>query len=96
MTDLVVTPRAHAGALVARNWYDAQSEGLGDRFLDELFAAFDRARENPESYQMVVGEARRVLLKRFPYAAFFLTEEDQVVVLAVLHQAEDPAKWPPR
>jgi plasmid stabilization system protein ParE len=33
-------------------------------------------------------------LRRFPYAVFFVAESARVVVLAVLHQSEDPKKWP--
>jgi toxin ParE1/3/4 len=39
---------------------------------------------------------RRALARRFPYAVFYLVERDRVVVLAVLHQAVDPARWPGR
>ena len=34
------------------------------------------------------------LVKRFPYAVFFVIDGEQIVVLAVLHQATDPASWP--
>jgi hypothetical protein len=34
-----------------------------------------------------------VLVRRFPDAVFFVVEPERVVVLAILHQYEDPAKW---
>ncbi|MCD4750399.1 MAG: type II toxin-antitoxin system RelE/ParE family toxin [Thermoanaerobaculales bacterium] len=90
---LVVRRRAEVQAAVARDWYDDQLEGLGDQFLDELEAAMVRARDNPLHYQRTHLEIRRVLLRRFPYSLFFVAEDDRVVVLAVLRQSENPAKW---
>ena len=93
MIDLVLTRRAEQDAESARDWYDQQSEGLGDDFLDELRDAIHRAHRDPLHYQCVVEELRRVLLKRFPYAVFYLIEPTRVVVLAVLHQAANPDSW---
>ncbi len=91
--DLIVRRRAEAQAFRARHWYESQLEGLGQRFVAELDSAVRKAHENPQHYQTVHREIRRVLLRRFPHAVFFVAERTRVVVLAVLHQYEDPAKW---
>lgn len=41
----------------------------------------------------LVGDARRVLLRRFPYAVFFEVHGSDVVVLACPHTARDPEEW---
>ena len=90
---LIVRHRAEAQAFHARDWYESQLEGLGRRFVTELNHAIQKAHANPQHYQAVHREIRRVLLRRFPYAVFFFAEPERVVVLAILHQFEDPAKW---
>jgi len=90
---LIVRRRAESQAFHARDWYESQLKGLGLRFVDELDVAIQRAQQNPQHYQAVYREIRRVLLRRFPYAVFFVAEPGRVVVLAILHQYEDPAKW---
>jgi hypothetical protein len=41
-------------------------------------------------YQRVEGDLRRAVLRRFPYSLLFLIEQDQVVVLAFMHQHQRP------
>jgi plasmid stabilization system protein ParE len=90
---LIVRRRAEVQAFHARDWYESQLDGLGHRFVDELDRAIQKAHQNPQHYQVVHREIRRVLLRRFPYAVFFIAEPERVVVLAILHQYEDQAKW---
>ena len=37
---------------------------------------------------------RRTLLPRFPYGVFYAVRLDLVHVLAVIHNARDPKRWP--
>jgi plasmid stabilization system protein ParE len=36
---------------------------------------------------------RRALLQRFPYAVYFILDDQIIVILAILHQRRDPAVW---
>jgi len=90
---LVVRRRAEVQAGYAYDWYESQLEGLGRRFLTELDYTIQKAHENPLHYQTIYREIRRVLVRRFPYAVFFVEEPERVVVLAILHQSENPIKW---
>jgi plasmid stabilization system protein ParE len=89
---LIVRQRAEQQAAVARTWYDEETQDVvvGNRFLEELEVAVLSAHSNPLLYQKVCGEIRRVLLKKFPYAVFFVADDDRVAVLAVLRQSESP------
>ena len=49
--------------------------------------------EKPLAFPAVHRDVRRALVKRFPYGVFFLLSHDRVIVLAVLHQARNPAVW---
>ncbi|MEN8162817.1 MAG: type II toxin-antitoxin system RelE/ParE family toxin, partial [Acidobacteriota bacterium] len=88
--NLIVRRSAEIQASRARDWYESQLDNLGRRFVVELDHAIQKAHENPPHYQPVHREIRRVLLRSFPYAVFFISEPRRVVVLAILHQYEDP------
>lgn len=36
---------------------------------------------------------RRALLDRFPFAVYYVPEANDLVILAVVHTARDPAFW---
>ncbi len=90
---LVVRRKAELQAALARDWYDEQLEGLGNQFIGELENAIFKAHKNPFHYQTLHHKMRRVLRHRFPYALFFVAEENRVVILTILRQSENPKKW---
>jgi toxin ParE1/3/4 len=75
-------------------WYETQKPGLGDEFLDAADRTFRDLETSAEIYRAVLPQIRRVLLRRFPFAVFFIIDESDVYVLAVLHGRRDPARWP--
>ena len=90
---IVLKPEAEqdlAGAVV---WYERQRQGLGGQFLAETDLAMARIESNPRLYRKVHGELRRALMRRFPYAVYFLADEGTVTVYGVLHQRRAPAVW---
>ena len=50
----------------------------------------------PGRYPVVRGSARRALLRRFPYAVFFVASPDLVNIIAYLHARRDPRHWQER
>jgi plasmid stabilization system protein ParE len=51
---------------------------------------------SPEARRLVHNQVRRVLTRRFPFAAFYVVGPDHVSGIAVLHQASDPQRWQSR
>lgn len=90
---LVVRPEAQLDVEEAAFWYDSQQVGLGDRFLEELDELLARVAENPRQFPEIDLGVRRGLLHRFPYAVYFLAEEDLSIVITVLHQNRNPDAW---
>jgi plasmid stabilization system protein ParE len=66
----------------AASWYERQQRGLGQEFLDEALAVFMRLAETP------LG-----LLRRFPFAVFYIFDQDEVLVVGVLHGSRHPLHW---
>jgi len=91
-----IQPQAHADAERAGAWYETQRLGLGIEFVLELDAAIERAADSPKMYARLYREARRVLLRRFPYAVYFVDEGEVLEVFAILHQQQEPAVWQAR
>ena len=90
---LVAEPRADLDIAAAFEWYEMEQAGLGQEFLAELRATYDRVADAPLQYQHLRSGIRRALLRRFPYALYFAVEGDVGVVLTVLHASRDPAEW---
>ncbi|MBI2803067.1 MAG: type II toxin-antitoxin system RelE/ParE family toxin [Gammaproteobacteria bacterium] len=88
-----IQAEASSDAFDAALWYETQRPGLGIEFVLELGAALDKVVESPQLYPAIFLEVRRVLLRRFPYSAYFVFDENLVEVFAILHQHRDPRRW---
>lgn len=80
----------------AQEWYNAQTLGLGEEFVAALELQLRRLEQTPLIYAEVIPGVRRALLPRFPYGVFYVVRGDLVHVLAVLHDARNPRRWPRR
>lgn len=77
-------------------WYEQQRKGLGNDFLDEVQNAIRKMSENPYLYPIVHRNTRRTLIRRFPFAIYYLIEQDSLVVVAVMHGSRHPKRWQQR
>lgn len=77
----------------AFNWYEEQSAGLGKEFLRAIEAALFTIIREPLAYQLIHKKIRRILLRRFPHALFYIVEENRIVVTACFHQNRHPMNW---
>lgn len=82
---------ADADLLEARDWYERQRPGLGDELLLAVAEAFTRLEESPERFPVYYRGFRRILTERFPYKIFFRIEGDAVIVVRILHAAQEHA-----
>lgn len=91
-----VRPEATQDLEDAATWYEEQSRGLGQEFLDEVCRSLQRVAEEPELYPSVHRNTRRALTHRFPFGVFYRVEADSIVVVAVMHGSRDPQRWKQR
>jgi len=78
--------------VAGREFYDRQSEGIGDYFFDSLFADIDSLSLFGGIHHRMLG-FHRSLARRFPYAIYYKINSDrQVIVYRVLDCRQDPAK----
>ena len=95
---IVFTRDARKDISDAARWYKRQRKELGDEFLEEVQATFDRASLNPFGFQCVMHnpEVRRVLTDRFPYRVFFTLRSTEIVIFRVLHTSRHDREWKSR
>lgn len=83
-------PEVEQDAIGGYVWYESKSPGLGEEFLRIFYACAGDIPKNPLLYPKAHGEFRRRLLRRFPYAIYFVIKDDEVIVFGLFHCARDP------
>ncbi len=72
-----------------RIFYERQEQGIGDYFLDSLFADIDSLAIYSCIHEIKFGFYRQ-LSKRFPYSIYYKIIGDEAVVFHVLDCRRDP------
>lgn len=72
-------------------FYERQQAGIGDYFLDSLFADIDALALHGGVHAKPDGRLYRALAKRFPFAIYYDFEAEVVTVVAVLDCRQNPA-----
>lgn len=78
----------------AQEWYELQSPGLGEEFIAAVELQLKRLEQAPLLYAEVIPNVRRALLPRFPYGLFYAVRGNLIHIVAVLHDARNPRRWP--
>jgi plasmid stabilization system protein ParE len=98
---LLIRPEAQSEIAEAFDWYQERAEGLGDEFVRVLDACLSSILRQPLAYPIVHRNARRALLRRFPYSILYIIEAQEdnletIFVLACFHIRRDPRQWQKR
>lgn len=91
---LIVRPEADIEE--ARHWYEERSPGLGAEFVRAVDACLASIERHPELYPKHHNRARRALLRRFPYAVFYVIQSESIDVAACFHTSRHPREWQSR
>lgn len=92
-SSVVLTPEAESDVVEAYGWYETRRRGLGEEFVNCVEACLESVGRRPALHPIVFAEYRRAIVRRFPYAVFYESTRDKVIVYGVLHTARDPEKW---
>lgn len=71
-------------------FYENQSTGLGDYFLDSIFSDIESLRVYAGIHALYFGY-HRLLSKRFPFAIYYRLQNKKIQVYAVLDCRRSPA-----
>jgi hypothetical protein len=84
-------PELEEDVLAAHDWYEGKAVGLGAEFLRVFYARDALLQRTPLTFPKVHQNFHRGLLRRFPYACYFLIEGNFIIVYGVFHCARNPA-----
>lgn len=74
-------------------FYEKQVAHLGDSFLSILETAVSDLCAQPESWPDIGDGVRKRPLRRFPYSVLYRIDEEEIVIVAVMHQRRRPYYW---
>ncbi len=75
-----------------QKFYENCRPGLGDEFVDAVLDCLERIAESPQLYARIRKEYRQATIRRFPYAIYYESIDESIVVYSVFHCSQDPAK----
>ncbi len=88
---IIIRPEAENDLRESFLWYEEKRQGLGHDFLLQIEAGLKFIQRNPELTPVEYKEARKRIIKKFPYKIIYLFKNDAIFVLAVLHGKRSPA-----
>ena len=88
-----LTPEAEADLTDAYAWYRDRGESLASEFLASFESVLEALDRHPESSPEIHNQVRRALMRRFPYAVFYVLGPDGPIVLGIFHARRNPMKW---
>ena len=94
MTQAIFHPVARRELEEAIDYYNAEGQGLGSAFREEVQRVLALLTRFPRLGQPVRGSVRRMMLSRFPYCIYYrLLAPDTLRILAVAHNRRRPGYW---
>ena len=94
MTQAIFHPVGASELAEAIAYYNAERQGLGSEFREEVQRVLGLLTRFPELGQPVRGSVRRVMLSRFPYHIYYrCLTSDTLRILAVAHNRRRPEYW---
>ncbi len=83
--NLVYYEEAKLDVVNAKLWYSIQQKDLDKRFAIAVKSAILVLQNNPFLYQVKHKNIRIAHVKTFPYGVHFYVNNNQIVIVAILH-----------
>ncbi|MCK9209400.1 MAG: type II toxin-antitoxin system RelE/ParE family toxin [Ignavibacteriaceae bacterium] len=77
----------------AIEYYNLQSPGLGEKFLDEVLETIEIISRFPKLWSQNTTNTRKAVLRKFPFNLIYAKLEDEIYIIAVAHQNREPEYW---
>lgn len=79
--------------LISRDYYDELVFGLGKSFVIEVERCLNIIKSNPLAYPIVRQNIRKAVIMKFPFSILYKSEDENVYILAIMHQKRKPNYW---
>jgi plasmid stabilization system protein ParE len=93
---IILTEAAREDIETARRWYREHSGVLSRDFIRTLRACIEGIEQFPEGHPVVHRDARRALLRRFPYMLLYVVRESAILIVGCMHTRREPRRWQDR
>jgi toxin ParE1/3/4 len=94
MKSILFHPEAERELEYSAIYYEAESKGLGLRFLLQVQKGLIQIAERPEAWPPLASKRiRRYLLHFFPYAIVYKNDPETLFVLSIMHLSRKPGYW---
>ena len=74
-------------------WYDQRCAGLGNAFVEAVRQSVNNIISDPTRFSETSVGCRYVRTRRFPYVVLFDVDDDELLILGVLHTARSMQRW---
>ena len=89
----VFHPEALAEYSEAVQYYDEQRTEIAQAFINAIEDAIFRIREYPNRYATIDEDIRRCMTRKFPFGILYTIEQDNILILAVMHCSREAGYW---
>ncbi|SRR5258706_8199172 len=89
-------PEAENEFFEAINYFEEHDEGLGKTFSREIFVTIRKITFFPFAWTPISKNARRVLVNRFPYGIIYQVNDEEILIVAIMHLSREPNYWKDR
>lgn len=96
MDKLVIHEDARAEYIESYVWYHERGNHIAEAFEREVEHALEVIQGFPDRWPVYVGKWRRILLRRFPFGIVYGVVDNQIVVVAIMHNRRKPGYWKDR
>jgi toxin ParE1/3/4 len=90
---LVVRDEARRELFEARDYYDEQRPGYGERFVEAAEAEFELLLQFPKIGRSVRTSVRRRTISRWPYGIVYRIRGEELIIIAIAHHRRRPDYW---
>ena len=77
----------------AIDYYNFESPGLGDQFLQEVLNSLDRIVNYKDAWHLLSENTRRCQTRRFPYGLIYSALEEEILIISVSNLHREPNHW---
>ena len=77
----------------AAAYFELEKPGLGARFLTEVDRCIESLVKHPQAGAIILGDVRRRLVRRFPYAVLYTIKPEGVRIIAIMNLKRRPLYW---
>ena len=77
----------------AIEWYELQSNGLGERFKNAVINQVDKIKIHPSWYLIEDDDVYKAYVPKFPFKILFTFENNIISIWAIAHRHRKPWYW---